>query len=187
LQKSNSTIVCTVQGEPDYVILYIPTEYHYGIPVESDREKQGAGVTNPVSGQVRDMFRPEYHFTGRSPGRLTSRVEEIFASSICTFSLVYTYPETYHNMAFASRLLPGKVVAVTGCSTGIGRAVAIGTSSLTGRLCLRMLMSIRMCPEWGQYGTASPWRLDLVRHSSSRGGVCSCWSEDGDCSWGYFK
>jgi NADP-dependent 3-hydroxy acid dehydrogenase YdfG len=33
-------------------------------------------------------------------------------------------------MAFASRLLPGKVVAITGCSTGIGRAVAIGTSLL---------------------------------------------------------
>jgi NADP-dependent 3-hydroxy acid dehydrogenase YdfG len=29
-------------------------------------------------------------------------------------------------MALVSRLLPGKVVAVTGCSTGIGRAVAIG-------------------------------------------------------------
>lgn len=29
----------------------------------------------------------------------------------------------------ASRLLPGKVVAITGCSTGIGRAVAIGKSN----------------------------------------------------------
>ena len=29
-----------------------------------------------------------------------------------------------------SKLLPGKVVAITGCSTGIGRAVALGRSTL---------------------------------------------------------
>ena len=37
-------------------------------------------------------------------------------------------------MAFASRLLPGKIVAITGCSTGIGRAVAIGQSFILLRL-----------------------------------------------------
>jgi NAD(P)-dependent dehydrogenase (short-subunit alcohol dehydrogenase family) len=37
-------------------------------------------------------------------------------------------------MALVSRLLPGKVVAVTGCSTGIGRAVAIGVSLFPARM-----------------------------------------------------
>lgn len=32
-------------------------------------------------------------------------------------------------MTMAFNLLPGKVVVVTGCSTGIGRAIAIGQSS----------------------------------------------------------
>ena len=37
-------------------------------------------------------------------------------------------------MALASTLLPGKVVAITGCSTGIGRAVALGKFTAFSRL-----------------------------------------------------
>jgi hypothetical protein len=34
----------------------------------------------------------------------------------------------YRTAEMAFNLLPGKIVAVTGCSTGIGRAIAIGKS-----------------------------------------------------------
>lgn len=58
-------------------------------------------------------------------------------SRICPTTPSPDYQQNTVDMAaLASKLLPGKVVAITGCSTGIGRAVAIGVfaSALTPSL-----------------------------------------------------
>jgi hypothetical protein len=75
----------------------------------------GGQTTSPTTAYIVCLARHQGRFRERQASLIPARPSQRISSCKTAYKMAYN-------------LLPGKVVVVTGCSTGIGRAIAIGRS-----------------------------------------------------------